>query len=174
MWGYRLNGNTPQESKQYGNFRVENPANYSTDVYRGLALDAIRDQKSAASPYYMQVAFLAPHVETVPLRNGFVPQDWADVDDPDPDTGIETSSPTCHGTATPSRTCHWRRTPVSTKPTCLTRTFHDLPVLSSDKLRNSKGESAPPSLLAVDEGVGEIVHTLRSTGQYDNTVIVFR
>ena len=91
----------PQESKQYGNFRVENPANYSTDVYRGLALDAIRDQKSAASPYYMQVAFLAPHVETVPLRNGFVPQDWADVDDPDPDTGIETISPTC--TTAPQR-----------------------------------------------------------------------
>jgi len=178
MWGYRLNGNTPQESKQYGNFRVENPANYSTDVYRGLALDAIRDQKSAASPYYMQVAFLAPHVETVPLRNGFVPQDWADVDDPDPDTGIETISPRPaprHRNAFPNmplaKDPSFNEADVSDKGPFI----RDLPVLSSDQIAELKkaNRQRRQSLLAVDEGVGEIVRTLRSTGQYDNTVIVF-
>ena len=41
----------------------------------------------------MQVAFLAPHVETVPLKVGFIPQPWVDTDDPDPQFGIKSIPP---------------------------------------------------------------------------------
>ena len=83
MYGYRLN--EPSGSHKYGTFPVENPAKYSSDVYGRKAVRIVRQQAKRPGPFYLQVEFLAPHVETVPLKKGFVPQSWADVDDPERD-----------------------------------------------------------------------------------------
>lgn len=94
MWGYRLN--EPTGSHKYGNFSVKNPKYYSTDVYRGIAETVIAKQAAKKAPFYMQVAFLAPHVETKPLKRSAIKQaglSYVDVDAPDASTGIQSIPP---------------------------------------------------------------------------------
>ena len=42
---------------------MEDPALYQTDVYRGKAVDFIRRRSGPGRPFYLSVAFLAPHAE---------------------------------------------------------------------------------------------------------------
>ena len=62
MWGYTLNENG--SFRTYGRPGVENPALYQTDVYRRKAIDFIRRQRAANRPFFLSVAFLAPHGES--------------------------------------------------------------------------------------------------------------
>jgi N-acetylglucosamine-6-sulfatase len=179
MWGYRLN--QPDGSRVYGKFHIENPKLYSTDVYRGIAQDVIREQAAADGPFYLQVAFLAPHVETKPLKGAALKKlasKMVDADDPDPSTGIQTIPPRpaprhkgkLAGIALP-RDPSFNEQDVTDKHPFI----QALPLLTDEKVEDltEDNQQRKESLLAVDEAVNGIVRTLKDTGQIDNTYIIF-
>lgn len=175
MYGYRLN--EPSGSHKYGTFPVENPAKYSSDVYGRKAVRIVRQQAKRPGPFYLQVEFLAPHVETVPLKKGFVPQSWADVDDPDPSTGIQVIPPR----PAPRHRDFFNDMPLEMDPSFNEADVSDkgafvrnLPLLTSDQISElvEDNRARRRSLLAVDEAITKIIGELHRTKQARNTVIV--
>ena len=186
MWGYRLN--EPDGSNVYGKFNVENPEFYSTDVYRGIAENVIKEQAKEDGPFYLQVAFLAPHVETKPLKESAIknllikygknPSQMVDADDPDPATGIQTIPPR----PAPRHQNSLRNEQLDNDPSFNEADVSDkhpfiqaLPILTDEKIQDLKDDNRQrrQSLLAVDQAVEGIINTLRQTNQLDNTYIVF-
>jgi N-acetylglucosamine-6-sulfatase len=179
MYGYRLN--EPDGSHVYGNFNVENPRYYSTDVYRGIAEKVITDQARKPGPFYLQVAFLAPHVETVPLKKVALQnaiKNMVDVDDPAPSTGIQSIPPRPakrHENALKNMKLDvdpsFNEADVSDKQSFI----RNLPLLTDTAIQSLVDDNRQrrQSLLAVDEAVNGIVKTLTKTGQLDNTYIIF-
>lgn len=179
MYGYRLN--EPDGSRVYGNFYVQNPRFYGTDVYRGIAQRVITAQAGRPGPFYMQIAFLAPHVETVPLRKSValaIGQSMVDVDSPEASTGIQ---------SIPPRPALRHRNLLQDMPLEMDPSFNEadvsdkqafirgLPLLSSGDIQALVDDNRQrrQSLLAVDEAVAGIVKTLSRTGELDNTYIMF-
>lgn len=179
MYGYRLN--EPDGSRVYGNFNVQNPRYYGTDVYRGIAQRVITEQASQAGPFYMQIAFLAPHVETVPLKKSValaLGQSMVDVDAPEASTGIQ---------SIPPRPALRHRNLLLDMPLEMDPSFNEadvsdkqsfvrgLPLLDADDIQALVDDNRQrrQSLLAVDEAVAGIVKTLARTGQLENTYIIF-
>jgi N-acetylglucosamine-6-sulfatase len=156
MWGYTLDENNVLQT--YGDFAQEDPALYQTDVYRQKAIDAIRTNAAANQPFFLSVAFLAPHMEQ-----------------PAPGSGIPVrSAPRDRGRLAgtllrfpPS----FNEADVSDKP----RFIRKLPPVSAgQRLRIDRDIHARrESLLAVDDAVAGIVGALRATGQLRNTYILF-
>ncbi len=175
MWGYRLN--EPNGSHKYGKFPIQNPAKYSTDVYGAKAVKVVKQQAKTPGPFYMQVAFLAPHVETIPLKRGLIPQNWADVDNPDPSTGIQTIPPR----PAPRHRNFFNNMPLEQDPSFNEADVSDkqsfvrnLPLLTDAQIAElvEDNRQRRRSLLAVDEAITAIIAALKNTDQYRNTVIV--
>ncbi|KMS72020.1 hypothetical protein ACZ91_65065 [Streptomyces regensis] len=154
MWGYRLNENGRLHS--YGASHIEDPNLYQTDVYRDKGADFIRRHAKTRKPFFLSMAFLAPHSE----NTGVGPA-------PRPAPRHEgafagESLPTGPG---------FDERDLSDKPTFLQRR----PRLdTADRARiteSYRGRLA--SLQAVDEAVQKLIDTLRSTGQLDNTYVLF-
>lgn len=176
MWGYQLN--EPGGSRTYGKFRKQDPATYSTDVYRRKAVRVVRQQARQPGPFFLQVAFLAPHVETVPLKVGFIPQPWVDTDDPDPQFGIKSIPPRpaprdrdAYPNMPLARGPSFNEADVSDKGPFV----RDLPLLTDEEIEDlvEDNRRRRQSLLAVDDAVRAVVRTLRASGELKNTVIVF-
>lgn len=179
MWGYRLN--EPTGSRKYGNFNVKNPKYYSTDVYRGIAQKVITDQADKKNPFYLQVAFLAPHIETKPLKQSVAkkfPLSFVDVDAPDPSTGIQSIPPR----PAPRHENALKNMKLDNDPSFNEVDVSDkhpfiqaLPLLDDEKIQDLVDDNRQrrQSLLAVDEAVNGIVRTLAKTDQLDNTYIMF-
>ncbi|MFM1966651.1 MAG: hypothetical protein RL134_2376 [Actinomycetota bacterium] len=178
MYGYRIN--EPTGSKVYGDFYVEDPRNYGTDVFTAKALGVIKRSARNPKPFFMQVAYLAPHVETIPLTDGSWKDSWADIDKPESGSGITVQSipprpalrhqnllPDIELTKDPS----FNEADRSDKHPFI----QAIPPLTDEKIEDLEADnrSRKLSLLAVDEGVTAIVAELRRTGQLDNTYIVF-
>jgi arylsulfatase A-like enzyme len=178
LYGYRMN--EPSGSKVYGDFFVEDPRNYGTDVYSAKALGVIKRASLNPKPFFMQVAYLAPHVETIPLTDGSWQDSWADVDKPEADSGISVQSipprpakrhanllPDIELTKDPS----FNEADRSDKHPFI----QALAPLSDQQIEDLEADnrSRKLSLLAVDEGVAAMVKILRETDQLDNTYIVF-
>ena len=137
-------------------------ANYKTDIEAQKAVDIIARQALDPRPFFLWVAFLAPH------SGG--PRD------PDDPSGQATPSPAPR-----------HRNLFSTQPLPIPPSFNELDV--SDKpagIRNRPLMSAAKiaavrenyqqrleSLLAVDEAVGQIVNRLAAIGELDKTYIIF-
>jgi N-acetylglucosamine-6-sulfatase len=68
MWGYTLNENG--ERHTYGSPFDEDPNLYQTDVYRDKAVDFIERRAPSGRPFFLSVAFLAPHHESDAIRAG--------------------------------------------------------------------------------------------------------
>lgn len=182
MYGYRLNENVRgnASSTVFGDFYTEEANKYGTDVYTAKALDFIARQQFSPKPFYLQVAYLAPHVETYPLVDGVWRDSWADVDKPAPDSGIDIKS-------IPPRPAlrHQALLPDIALPEDPSFNEQDrsdkqafvrnLPPLTDDTIAElaADNRSRKLSLLAVDEGLTAMVAALRKSGQLDNTYIVF-
>ena len=154
--GYTINENGKLVS--YGNA----VADYKTDVEARKAVDIIGRQVLDPRPFFLWVAFLAPH-------NGG-PRD------PDDPSGLGTPSPAPR-----------HRNLFSAQPLPVPLSFNEADV--SDKpagIRNRPPMTAAKiaavrenyqqrleSLLAVDDAVGQIVNRLSAIGELDQTYIIF-
>jgi N-acetylglucosamine-6-sulfatase len=135
---------------------------YSSDEYSERAVDAVRRLAPSGTPFFLSVAYLAPH-SGAPRES----------DDP---TGIATPMPAPrHRDAFANEplpvTPAFDEANVSDKPTFVRRR----PRLSPERVgaitENYRQELE--SLLAVDEGVVRIVQALRDAGELEDTLIVF-
>ncbi len=159
MWGYTLNENGTRRT--YGNPSVEDPALYQTDVYRGKAVDFIKRRSGPGRPFYLSVAFLAPHSEAR--------------------LGRPASDPSL-------RPAPRHKGRFANKPLPRPRSFNEADL--SDKPSYLRDQALPlgprrfatitrnfrarqEALLSVDEAVQAIVSTLRITGELSNTYVVF-
>jgi N-acetylglucosamine-6-sulfatase len=159
MWGYTFFENDHRVT--YGKVMRRTPALYQTDVVTNKAVRFIDEREGGEKPFFLSVAYLAPHHESgaTQRRTGQLVR------------------------AAPRHRGHYAHQPmprppnfnehdVSDKPSFLARYNHPI---------NSKRETAIAtrfrerweSLLAVDEGVERIVEELRRAGELDNTYVIF-
>ncbi|WP_413098175.1 sulfatase [Streptomyces sp. Inha503] len=189
MWGYRLNENG--KLKTYGNPNVEDPKLYQTDVYRDKAADFIKRKSAQGKPFFLDVAFLAPHGE---LLDGRKKQGGSKQPGPgkteekaeEADAAKEADRPQVGPAPRPAprhkgkfadeplpEMPAYGEGDMSDKPQFL----RDYPKLGQDqettKEITQSYRGRLEALLAVDEAVGKLVSTLREAGQLDNTYLLF-
>jgi N-acetylglucosamine-6-sulfatase len=135
---------------------------YSTDEYSDRAVDAVERLAPGTEPFFLSVAYLAPHSGRP-----------AESDDP---AGLATPMPAPrHRDAFASEglpaSPAFDEADVSDKPSFVRR----LPRLSAERTAaiTEMYRQELESLLAVDEGVVRVVDALRSSGELENTLVVF-
>jgi N-acetylglucosamine-6-sulfatase len=182
MYGYRMNSivNGKVKSKVYGDFYVEDEKNYLTDVETKKAVSFLGRQKKHKQPFFLQVAYLAPHVETVPMTDGSWKDSWADVDKPEAGSGIDVQSIPPRPALRHQKLLPNLELPKDPSFNELDRSdkhpfIRAIPQLTDQDVAEltADNRSRKLSLLAVDEGVTAIVAALKKNGQLDNTYIVF-
>ncbi len=134
---------------------------YQADVYTDLAVSKIRRTAKHDQPFFVDVAYLAPHVQA---REGSQAEELGRAVPARRHLGTLSDEPL-------ARSPSFNEQDVSTKP-------EFIQTLSRFSKRERAAMRATydrylESLLAVDEGVGRIVATLRRAGVLDNTVIIF-
>jgi N-acetylglucosamine-6-sulfatase len=140
---------------------VPQPSCYQTDVYREKANEIIR-RRAPEGPFFLWVAFLANH------SGG--PRE---PDDP-PNLATPVPAPRYkeHFAATPlPQPPNFNEADVSDKPAAIRQRAPLTPRQIAGIQEN--WQQRRETLLAVDDAVGSIVDTLRSTGELDNTLLVF-
>jgi N-acetylglucosamine-6-sulfatase len=158
FYGYTLNENGLLYT--YGLDR--NPIYYSTDYYAERALSVIRRMGDTRTPFFLSLAFLAPHSGGP-----------SDADDP---VGLVTPSPAprhvnlFQGERLPPDPSY-NESDVSDKPSFI----QSLPPINSTRAAaiDENYQQRLESLLAVDEAVVRLVDTLRTERELDNTLILF-
>ncbi len=140
-------------------------ANYQTDVFTRKAVDAIRRGASSSEPFFLWLAYFAPH--------SGLPVDADDI--PAPGVRLTPSPAARHRDAFSTEPVPWTpafdEADVSDKP----RAVRTLPRLTTDQLvaLQEAYQQRLESLLAVDEGVAAVVDALRTTGELESTLVVF-
>lgn len=159
---YRYYGYTVNENgllRTYG--RDHDPRFYSTDFASRRAAGIVGRLAPSAQPFFLSVAFLAPHTGA-PREPG----DPAGLGTPaiaDRHRGAFASLPLPRGGA-------FDEADVSDKPAFLRRPrLRPAKIAAIETLYRQRLES----LLAVDEGVEQIVAALRQSGELESTLIVF-
>ncbi|MET0903496.1 MAG: sulfatase [Acidimicrobiales bacterium] len=156
-----------------GEERTYGPDEYQTDVYTDLAVDAIREHASGDRPFFLNIAYLAPHLNAVETDAGGPSADSGAAGDRR-DVRTAVPAPRHDGTfddEAPPSTPDVGEEDVSDKPP----RFRDLPPLDDAALAAiaERYQQALASLLAVDEGVARIIEALDDEGELDDTVVVF-
>jgi arylsulfatase A-like enzyme len=159
---YRYYGYTLNENGTLTTYCANpQPACYQTDVYRDKAAEIIRRRAPQPQPFFLWVAFVAPHAGRP--------------DDPD-DPFIDTPSPAPrHRDAFANEPLpmppSFNEADVSDKP----RGIRSRPVLSPREIAaiQENWQQRRETLLAVDEAVATIIATLRASGELENTLILF-
>lgn len=156
MYGYTLNRNGVVRT--IGSPDVEDPRTYQTDVLARIARTEIR--ASAGAPFFLQLAFLAPHREN----------EWAGASTERNPRPAPRHRGALVGERAP-RTPAYDETDVADKPELVrART----PLTQGERLYVDRIYRARArSLLAVDDAVASLVATLEAQGVLENTVIVF-
>lgn len=142
-----------------------NPASYSTDVYTDKAVDVIGRRAPERQPFFLSLAYLAPHSGSPNSPGGQDPG-------------------RCEGTAKPAirhagafeaeplpMPPSFNEADASDKPA----TIADRPFLEAQDVRRATRNyrCRAESLLAIDEGVTRIVEALRASGELDETLLVY-
>jgi N-acetylglucosamine-6-sulfatase len=158
---YRFYNYTLNENGRLVTYGAD-PGSYQADVYSRKAVDAVRRLAPAAAPFFLSVAFLAPH------SGG--PRE------PDDPRGIGTPAPAPRHrnryAAEPlPQTAAFNEADVSDKPAGI----RGRPLLSAQQVASvtENYRQRLESLLAVDDAVAALVAALRETGELDRTLIVF-
>jgi N-acetylglucosamine-6-sulfatase len=159
MWGYKMfeNGRV----KEYGKPLAERARTYQTDVLARKAVGFIARRAPRPEPFFLSVAFLAPHHES-----GYVQRLTGQLVRPAPRHRGRFRSrrfPRPRGYDEPD---------VSDKPWFLGRWNHRLTAAEHLAIAVRMRERRE-SLLAVDEAVDAIVKRLARAGELDNTYIIF-
>ncbi|GAA2802866.1 sulfatase [Saccharopolyspora taberi] len=150
---YRLNENG--RTVHYGN----RPEEYQSDVYTRKAVDFVHRRGTSEQPFFLSLAYLAPH-SGFPSRGR-----CADSAHPAPRHAGDFRD------AVLPRPPSFDEPDVSDKP----QSVAGLPRLGPEAVERITRDyqCRRESLLAVDEGVRELVGALRETGELDRTLIVF-
>jgi N-acetylglucosamine-6-sulfatase len=138
------------------------PGSYQADVYARKGVDAIRRLAPAGAPFFLSVAFLAPH--SGGPRESDDPRNFA--------TPVPAPRHRNRFAAEPlPQTASFNEADVSDKPAGI----RGRPLLSSQQIANitENYRQRLESLLAVDEAVAALVAALRETGELDRTLIIF-
>ena len=155
FYNYTLNENG--RTVRYG----ADPASYQADVYTRKAVDAVR-RLAPGGPFLLSVAYLGPH-SGGPRES----------DDP---ANLATPVPA------PRHRNRFAAEPMPTTPAFNEADMSDKPGAMRRRPSIGPGRVAAiteayrqrlESLLAIDEGVAEIVAALRAVGELENTLIVF-
>jgi N-acetylglucosamine-6-sulfatase len=158
MWGYQLFENG--DRRTYGSLMREVPRYYQTDVLSSKATQFIRRRAGRDAPFFLSVAYLAPHHESgkTQRRTGKLvrpaPRDrgrYARMALPKPPSYNEGD--------------------LSDKPRWVLRNRAINPRREAAILSRRRERWA--SLPAVDDGVEDIIEALRDTGELDDTYVIF-
>jgi N-acetylglucosamine-6-sulfatase len=158
MWGYQLFENG--DRRTYGSLLRELPRYYQTEVLTSKATQFIRRRAGGDAPFFLSVAYLAPHHES-----GKTQRLTGKLVRPAPrDRGRYAHVPL-------PKHLDYNESDLSDKPRWVLR----------NRAINSKREAQIvkrmherwASLPAVDRGVEAIINTLRDTGELDNTYVIF-
>ena len=137
------------------------PAAYQGDLYTGKAIDYINRRAPSAQPFFLSVAYLAPHSGGPNPRGGRC-------------RGSAKSADRHRGryaNARLPRPPNFNERLVRDKPPYIRR-LHRFTAADIARIRTDY-QCRRESLLAVDEGVAVMVEALRARGELDNTVLVF-
>ncbi len=157
FYGYTLNENGALRTYGVG----RNPAFYQTDFYARRAVSLISRLAPAKQPFFLSVAFLAPHAGG--------PQES---DDPQLGTPVPAPRHRNRFAAEPlPQPPSFNEADISDKPTNIRRRRRIGPVMRAAIRENY--QQRLESLLAVDDAVAAIVQELRRTGELDDTLIMF-
>jgi arylsulfatase A-like enzyme len=170
-YGYVLNENGVDVP--HGNA----PADYQTDVLTSKAVDFVRRRAAGAKPFFLDVAYLAPHYETKPGSRpaSLEPEDLEGQIGDESSLGTPPVPAPRHArmfvNAKAPRLPSYDEANVSDKPAYVRKR----PLFTSDyEGRIDRWYRARlRSLQAVDEGVARIVAALDKAGVLDNTYVVF-
>jgi arylsulfatase A-like enzyme len=156
-YGYTINHNG--KLKTYGT----KPSDYSTDVYAGLAVSAIKKAVKKGKPFFLGLAPNAPH--TVAVESGATREGSPAVPAPrDANVFADAELP---------RYPNFDEADISDKPAQL-QALYPKPMTDDEILsltEHYRGRMG--SLLAVDDMVAKVVKTLKQQGVWDDTDIVF-
>ena len=140
------------------------PSGYITDILNGYAVEFVRRRHD--KPFLIYLAHKAIHPEVTQNDDGSV-----NVADAELFIPAERHKSLYAGKTIPHRP-NYKRAPEG-KP-ALQRRIGSLPVLGPDTAtRDEAILGRQRSLMAIEDGVGEIFKALKETGQLDNTIIVF-
>ena len=156
FYNYTLNENGSLVT--YGS----DPASYQADVYSRKAVDAVRRLAPAAAPFFLSVAFLAPH--SGGPRESDDPRNFA--------TPVPAPRHRNRFASEPfPQSASFNEADVSDKPVGI----RNRPLLGAQQIANitENYRQRLESLLAVDEAVAAVVSALRDSGELDQTLIVF-
>lgn len=142
-FNYKMNENGKLVS--YG----KKPEDYLTDVLSNKATTFIQQSAKTNAPFFLYLASYAPHQPATPA-----PRDEQ-----------------LFANATAPRTASFNEADVSTKP----QFIQNLPLLTKKQIDeiDQLYRKRLQSLQAVDDLIGQLFDTLKSTGQLDNTYIFF-
>jgi arylsulfatase A-like enzyme len=158
FWGYALNENGKLATYGLG----REPAFYSTDYYSQRAVELIGRSAPSSQPFYLEVAFLAPH--TGAPRE---PDDPARLNTP---AVAPRHRDRFAGTPLPPSPA-FNEADVSDKPAFIQAMPRIGPVRAGAIRENY--QQRLESLLAVDEGIARILGALGAAGEIDETLILF-
>ena len=157
--GFTLNENGELVSYPRGR------ANYLTDVFTRHAVDAVELGAASGAPFFLWLSYFAPH--------GGRPLDPDDVRAPG--IGLSPRPAARHKDAYAGevflRSPSFDERDVSDKPPAVRnrKRLTETQIAAIEELRQQRLES----LLAVDEGVAQVVEALGAAGELENTLIVF-
>ena len=157
MWGYTINDNGTLQT--YGDFDVEDPALYQSDVLRDRALEAIGARARDRRPFFLSLAFVAPHGEVV---------EPGSLTEPHVRPAPRHSGQLGHLRVPRSS---YEELDVSDKPAHLRRLRRIGPLTHERIVEDMRARRE--SLMAVDEAVGSIVAALEAAGELDRTYVLF-
>ncbi len=156
-YGYTMNENGALRA--YG--RDEDPRWYSTDFISGRSVDIVERLAPSEQPFFLSVAFLAPHTGGP-----------READDP-LDLATPAVAPRHRGAFAIARLpqpASFDEADVSDKPPAMQRPRLEPHLVAGiESLYRQRLES----LIAVDEGVEQIVSALRDAGELEQTLLVF-
>jgi N-acetylglucosamine-6-sulfatase len=158
---YRFYGYTLNENGRLVNYG-SSPQEYQADVYTAKVLDAVRRLAPRAEPFFLSVAYLAPH-SGGPRES----------DDP---ANQATPVPA------PRHKNRFASEPLPTPPSLNEADVSDKPAVVRNRRPIPQRRLAAvtenyrqrlESLLAVDEGVAAIVRALQAAGELERTLLVY-